>query len=375
MKIWGIDSMVVIGNLLGDSSPVKRGDIVLSIDSVPVHKLLRQMKEYVSTDGYSDGFKEMAISSNFPARFKWLYGVPKTTSIEYLDSTRNKKVAQVPAYLPTRTQKKDSLYTMVPAMAKMGTTPKKKSTPSYGDFYIDTVLQAAILNLNNFSHNKVPSLIRRSFRETQKAGLGNMVIDLRNNGGGKIDNSTLLTRFVVDKPFRIADSVSAKDLRLAHRKHTQAAWVYRYFRWAFSKRKEDGRWHISSTERQIYKPKKSNHFDGQLYVLTSGATFSASTLFLTKVYGQQNVTVIGDETGGGARGNSAVLVPKVTLPNTRVQLRLPLFRIVTNAGLPHNGRGIMPDVPVAVDSYYIQQGVDKKMQVVKSLIKEKTSIQ
>lgn len=375
LKVWGRDSMVVIGNLIGDSSPVKKGDIVLGIDSVPARVMLRQMKEYVSTDGFSDGFKEMVISSNFPARFKWLYGVSKSFSFNYLDSARNEKVAQVPAFLPPTGQKKNSNRAADPPTPQKVTTSKKKSPPSFGDFSIDTALNTGVLNLNNFSHNKVPSLIRKTFRETRKADLKNLIIDLRSNGGGKIDNSTLLTRFVIDKPFRVADSVSAKDLRLAHPKHTQAAWVYRYFRWAFSRKMDDGRWHIASTERQTHKPRKSNHFDGQLYVITSGASFSASTLFLTKIYGQQNVTVVGDETGGGARGNSAVMVPKVTLPNTRVQLRLPLFRIVTDASLPNNGRGIIPNVPVTVDSYYIQKGVDKKMQMVKSLIKEKTSIQ
>jgi C-terminal processing protease CtpA/Prc len=370
MKVWGTDSMVVIANLVSDSVAVKRGDIVISIDSIPPSVIIRQMKDYVSTDGFSDGFRDMSISGNFPGRFKWLYGVPKTFELTYLDSGRALKTTKVPAFtLPTK-QALDSSIEKV--LAKIPPVQGRKKPPSsYGDFSIDTLHNLGILNLNTFSHRKVPSLIRKTFKESQNAGLKNLAIDLRTNGGGKIDNSTLLTRYIADKPFRVADSVSAKDLRLAHPKHTQMAWVYRYFRWTFSSKKEDGRWHMQPAERHTYNPKKRHHYDGQVYVLTSGATFSASTLFLAKVFQQTNVTVVGDETGGGARGNSAVLVPKLTLPNTRVQLRLPLFRLITDAQLPQDGRGIMPDVPVQVDSYYIQQGVDKKMEAVKLLIAEK----
>ena len=37
---------------------------------------------------------------------------------------------------------------------------------------------------------------------------------------------------------------------------------------------------------------------------------------------QDNVTVVGEETGGGAYGNSAWLIPEVTLPETKVRFRI-----------------------------------------------------
>jgi C-terminal processing protease CtpA/Prc len=226
------------------------------------------------------------------------------------------------------------------------------------------------MELNNFSHNKVPQLIRSGFKKTRSAGINTFVLDLRSNGGGKINNSTLLTKYVINRPFRVADSVWAKDLKLAYPQHTQMAWVYQYFRWAFAKKQPDGLWHNGQSERKMYKPKKKNHFDGTLYVLTGGATFSASSLFLSKIYRQPNVVVVGEETGGGARGNTAVFIPKVTLPNTGVQLRLPLFRLIADVTIPENGRGIPPTVEVIPDSWHIANGIDKKMEKVKSLIRE-----
>ena len=76
-------------------------------------------------------------------------------------------------------------------------------------------------------------------------------------------------------------------------------------------------------------PVKKNHFDGHLYVLTGGNTFSAATLFAKTVRDQENVTIVGEETGGGAYGNTAWLIPEVVLPRTKVRFRLPLFRLLS----------------------------------------------
>lgn len=370
VKVWGADSMVVIQNLLGDTSPIQRGSIVSKIDAVSSGVFIKQMKEYLSTDGFSDGFKEMQITTSFPARFKWMYGLKKQYAIDYIDSSGLYKTAILPAYVPPKKDTADRRAT--DDTANRTVTPNKGITkkPGYGSFTMDTSRNLSVMDLNNFSHKKVPAFIRKSFKQTAKAAIGNLIIDLRTNGGGRIDNSTLLTRFIIDKPFRVADSVSAKNLKLPYPKYVQSAWIYRYLRWAYAKQQADGRWHMQRVERKVYKPFKKHHFNGKVYVLTSGATFSASTLFLSKVYKQENVIIVGDETGGGARGNSAVLIPKIYLPNTGVQLRLPLFRIVSDVSMPQNGRGIMPTIQVAVDSRYIQWGRDKKMEKAFELISE-----
>lgn len=250
-------------------------------------------------------------------------------------------------------------------------TPKPliQKRDALGNLKIDTANRLAVMTLNSFSTSGFKKFIRNSFQKIQSLGLKNMVIELRGNGGGKIHNSTYLTRFIINQPFTVADSASAKNLKLAYPQYTQASWIYRYFRWLFVKKQADGRYHMQKTERRVFGPRRRHHFDGHLYVITGGATFSASTLFLGKVLDQKNVTTVGEETGGGARGNSAIMVPKVTLPNTGVQIRLPLFRLISDVSLPDNGRGIMPSVPVPPNSYYIRKDVDPKMEKVYELIR------
>jgi hypothetical protein len=83
--------------------------------------------------------------------------------------------------------------------------------------------------------------------------------------------------------------------------------------------------------------------------------------------GQQNVKLVGEETGGGYYGNSAMLITYCTLPNSKLRVSLPLYRLVTNKNRPKGG-GVIPDIYVPPSSSAIERGIDLKMEKIKSLI-------
>ena len=116
-------------------------------------------------------------------------------------------------------------------------------------------------------------------------------------------------------------------------------------------------------------PKRKTIFDGKIYVLINGLTFSASTIFCNAVKGQNNITLAGEETGGGWYGNSGLLIPDIVLPITKLRVRLPFFKIVQYNHLPKKGSGVAPDIfiPPTVDG--IRKNEDRKMEIVKGLIK------
>lgn len=383
VRFWGKDSLVVVRSLFKDSFALPAGTVIKSIGGVSAGALIAPMKQYVSTDGFSDGFKDIIISNSFGARLRWMYGPVKQYKIRYIDSLGIEKENTYPNYQPMKpgikVVAKDSAS--IAALQK----PPKDSTglnaknlrqlksKMAGNWEQDSSLNLSIFTLNTFSGKKVGGIIRRGFKNLSKSGHKNLVIDLRNNGGGKINNSTLLTKYLVNQPFRVADSASAVSLKLAYPKYTQASWVYKYFSWVFTSRQADGRYHLRTMERRYYRPKQKHHFSGNVFVITAGGSFSASSLFLSKIVNQPNVITVGEETGGGARGNSAIMTPQVTLPNTRVRIRLPLFKLVSDATVPDIGRGIMPKQPVPPNSWNIKTGQDPKMTWIKHYLKQNQS--
>lgn len=234
---------------------------------------------------------------------------------------------------------------------------------------IDTALKTAILNVNTFSDGRLNSFFRKSFRTIKKQGIENVVIDLRENSGGSIFSSIRLAQYLVQQPFKVADTVAAIDRSFKYKKHIRPWFIYWLSMHFAGKKEQDGRIHFRFFERKQFKPKKHHHFNGHTYVVTGGYTFSAATMLAGIVQGQPNTTIVGEETGGGAYGNTAVHLPTITLPNSKVRVVLPLFRLVTDKDRIKNGRGILPDVEVLPTSQAIKLGVDAKLEKVRALIR------
>jgi len=80
-----------------------------------------------------------------------------------------------------------------------------------------------------------------------------------------------------------------------------------------------------------------------------------------------------EETGGGAYGNSAWLIPDVTLPETGLRFRLPLFRLVIDKNIPKNGKGVQPEVLSLPTVEAIRRNTDFKVEKVMEMIKKDKS--
>jgi C-terminal processing protease CtpA/Prc len=239
----------------------------------------------------------------------------------------------------------------------------------YRNFTIDSTSNTAFISVNTFSEGKLIRFFRQSFRKVREQGVKNVVVDLRLNTGGSVLACTELSQYLIDKPFNVADTVAAFGRSFPYKEYIKPWFIYWISMHISGRRnKNDSRVHFRYFEKHQFKPKKKNHFNGNIYLLTGGYTFSAATLVAGNLKGQKNVTIIGEETGGGAYGNSAMHLTTIVLPNTGIRVTLPLYRMVLNSSLPKNGRGVFPDVQVGPSSYSIKTGRDAKMDRVKELI-------
>jgi hypothetical protein len=369
LKVWK-DSAVVIGNLYTKDSILKRGTIVTAINQLPIKPLVDSIYSIISTDGNSINFKSQVLTNNFSGWYKARFGnTDSLYQISYIDSAGHAKTTSIAAYVPPK-PKKDSLSKSNVVSSKTKTpkpVPIKKWT-----LLVDSTANTAFMNLSSFSGKGFRKFIRRSFRTIKNRGVKNLVIDLRSNGGGEIKNSTLLTQYISDHSFKIADSVVAKNRGI--RKIPMSSYLdvmgYAFAKVMISKKASDGGFHINRYEKHYYQPFTKNHFDGHVYILQGGFTFSASTLFTSPLIKQKNVTIVGEETGGGYYGNSAILIPNIKLPHSKLLFRLPLYRMVMDKTRPKGG-GVIPDVLVEPSSYAIKLGIDNKLEAVKKMIQEK----
>jgi hypothetical protein len=367
MKIWK-DTMVVIKNLDAKDSVLKNGTLITSINSISNKEMIDYMFDYLPVDGYAENLNYIRLSSNFPYFHRNIYGIYKNYRVGYIDSTGEEKTTLIPLYNLSN----DSAKAQQDKLSRR--QRKKQYINNFRSLTFDTSINTAVLTLNTFSKGggrHLGHFIRSSFKKIKKDAAKNVILDLRINGGGDIDMFILLAKYLRNTPFKVSDSVYAISQTLRpYGKYIGHSWINNIGLFFLTKKNSKGEYQYGYYQRHFYHPKTRNHFNGNLYVLISGTTFSASTLFCNAVKGQSNVKLVGEVTGGGWYGNNGIMIPEITLPNTKLRVRLPLFRMVQYNHVTKEGQGVSPDILVEPTLDNVRHSIDRKMAFTKDLIRQ-----
>lgn len=371
-KLWK-DTAVIAANLNRRDSILTRGTLITKLNGLPMNTIVDSLFQYMSTDGYNTTHKYQALSNRglFGSLYSTVFGLPPYYSVEYIDTLGRIRTSFIPPFFPGADTAARRLARQAPRVPQPSRKERKNmQRNSVRLLKMDTTTHVAMMDLGSFSRGYgLKGFFRRSFKALKKNDINHLLIDVRGNGGGVVTNSTLVTRFLSDHKFKIGDTLYAIDKRKKYSRYIQNDFFNRLFITFFTRRNADGNHHFRYFERRYVKPKKRNHYNGKSYILTGGNSFSATTLFVSALIDQENVTVIGEETGGGAYGNSAWLIPDVTLPVTKVRFRLPLFRLVIDKDAAKTGRGVQPEIPSFPTIEAIKKGTDFKVEKAMELIR------
>ncbi|WP_160139925.1 S41 family peptidase [Chryseobacterium sp. c4a] len=223
---------------------------------------------------------------------------------------------------------------------KTAVSPKLVTKSYYYEIVKDK--NCAIFTFNQFVNpEKFRVFLQDMFADLKAQGIQNLIIDIRNNGGGNSELGDELLKYIVTKPFSQYEKTLVKysDIRkeyLLKASEIDSTELKNYLRGI------SGTVGVIDHTKNIIQPKKQNEqFSGNIYLLISGQTFSSAADFANAFKFYKAGKVIGSESGGFII--SAGEVVERQLPNSKLILNVS-STIDYNIGTTEKDvHGVIPD--------------------------------
>ena len=197
-----------------------------------------------------------------------------------------------------------------------------------------------------------------------------LIIDLRNNLGGPEAIIHRLFSLIAQQPFYTwtYSQVNKRGSFDFFERTTNFAGVDNLFSEYIRKEGQDG---YFSYNTEAILPNETVNFNGRVYVLTNERSNSASAVFAGLVHKYRRGVLVGRETGSMHHQIKALQTAILRLPNSQIDVNIPLVRIVfdTDTTRIPFGRGVLPDfsLPLSLDEMAFENG-DAILNFVKYLI-------
>ncbi|QYS92512.1 hypothetical protein JJC04_08430 [Flavobacterium covae] len=107
---------------------------------------------------------------------------------------------------------------------------------------------------------------------------------------------------------------------------------------------------------------KDNNYQGKLYVLINGGSFSASSVISANLQNINRGIFLGEETGGAFNSTVAGTLPVLTLPYSKLKFRVGMMEIGVVKKSAIKGRGVMPQVTIISKKEDYQNNWDAELQ-------------
>jgi len=371
------ENRMIITETATDESLLKRGAEVVAINGHAVSDILATLIPLQRTDGANVGQqivnlqlfgadKFEAFDMYFPILFPPVNGQYELT-IKDINSTQASTV-------------------IVPSISRKERTKiiKKrfpKLLPEIGpDLWNFKMLndETALLTLHSFSiwnwDFDWEVYIKDVFTTLNKKKVPNLIIDIRLNGGGADMVGLEVLKNISQQPIVFS---ARKELgRFTEFPATVKPHIGTWDDWfetkGIKKMKPmgDGYYAVDGkiSKEKSFKPYKNN-YQGKVYLLVSPFNSSATYYMAGAAKRSGAATLVGQETGGNQRGINGGLIYFLTLPNSKIELDIPVigdFKIGE-----HPDKGYEPDVFVEPNVDDIVKGADSELAATLKLIAER----
>lgn len=318
---------------------LNRGDEIIAINGIKSKSILNKLMEVTPSDGNIETYAFRKIEDKFSSIYYYHIQQSDSFTITFLNKDNKKNSISIEA-LTTKDKINNIKKYYSPEVIQ------SNESESFYTFTIDS--NHAYLKLPSFDYRKVnkynvksKKLYKTIFKELQDENVKNLIVDLRDNTGGRNEFADDIVPFIIQDDNN--DSFLKKTIS----------------------------WNGKTKTYRL--PKQSKFlFKGSIYVLVNGKTFSAGSTLARYLKEYGNAICIGTETGTRYEGFAAGSSETVILPNSKITIDIPRYHIIFPKSDKQQtvNRGLLPDHEIQPTIENFSNKVDFHMDKAISLFKQ-----
>lgn len=366
--------LIVQANALPDSSLVPRGAEILSIDRTPVAAILDTLLTATRGDGANDAnrLRHLEVDGTeamepFDVLYPFFFPVGEDFKLEIRASDKaTPRTVTVPAVTADAREE---------MLAQRHTKPDPRWRLDFPDS------RTARLTLPDFNTWREPKndwrkWLANAFTTIQQKQCDALVLDLRNCEGGDDAVVTELLRYLAAKPLTLVP-----DRKLWRTNHFDPSLLPFLDAWnpalkamtpadfvetsdgAFERVKDRARNIMLLPYPQAFKEGRRH-----VYALCGPRNSSAAFQLLRDLQANRLALLVGQPTGGNRRGTTGGQFFMLRLPNTGLEVDLPLIAYTPLRAQPDEG--LEPDELVEITVDAVRNGTDQEMARVNALLRD-----
>jgi hypothetical protein len=367
-----VENRMIVTQTADAAVPV--GMEVTAINGVPVVGIIRAMLPLVRADGSNDGKRLNLLQVGgqrheyFDVLLPMLFPTNTPVFSLKINDLRNKKTAVVVVNSVLHSDRDTRIKATLP--------PDRDSTATFR--WLDD--KTALMQINTFANwnnsFKFGKFYNAAVTEFNQRKGQNLIVDIRKNEGGDSWNGKQLIRHLITKPIVINEQQDcwayvSIDSSLSQYIDNQWAYQWRYRNAGDFVRLPGGQFRGKKDGKGQQLDPHDNHLTGRVFLLTSATNSSAAWQFATVMHEHNLATLVGQETGGNQKGITAGALFFMILPNSRIEVDVPLIGMDYAEAAKRPDMGIRPDVPVKPAVSVVRQGQDQELDAVRALLARK----
>lgn len=403
LQFKSIDNRLLLEKSFSKDTTIAVNSEVLAVNDIKYQDFYTQYKDFRKGDGYISTFQKHYygryfsgyLSRELKPQDSLILTLKKNDSIftqivkrEYTkkekivkDSIKKDTVKSDKNIQPKKLTKDEKLIAQNKAKHKREIKKSfayQKSSKSYLrelQFPVSNDSTIAVLKIKTFTAGYHKKAYKFIFDSIQKHNVQHLILDIRNNGGGYPTDinhlySFLTTRdepqMVIKNDVKVNSKIAKAGLNFRNPNIISHTLFLPFFignsiNDFFKTHKKDNEYYYKvNSKKQLLN--EENKYKGNLYVLTNGLSYSASSIIAASLQNEEKAIFVGEETGGDYNGTVAGQTDFYKLPNSKIKLGIGMMTFTPNTSRDLKGRGVIPNIPIDLTFEDLLQQKDPQLE-------------